>query len=279
MGISLRTNIASLAANTSLSQTNDRLNGSMTKLASGLRINRAGDDAAGLAISEQFKANLKSLEQTKRNANDGVSLIQTAEGALGEASQILIRLRELAVQAATDTLSPTQRGFLNQELTQLRSEIDRIGATAEFNELPLLSGSFATTATALTFQVDLGGDVGRQIAVTIGTVSPTSLGIDATTLSTAGAARSALSTLDTAIERMSTQRATLGSAQNRLQAAINNISTQFTNVSAANSRIRDVDVAEETARMSREQILMQAGVSVLAQANQIPQLALSLLSG
>ncbi len=279
MGISLRTNIASLAANTSLSQTNDRLNGSMTKLASGLRINRAGDDAAGLAISEQFKANLKSLEQTKRNANDGVSLIQTAEGALGEASQILIRLRELAVQAATDTLSPTQRGFLNQELIQLRSEIDRIGATAEFNELSLLSGNFATTATALTFQVDLGGEIGRQISVTIGTVSPTSLGIESTTLSNPGAARSALSTLDTAIERMSTQRATLGSAQNRLQAAINNISTQFTNVSAANSRIRDVDVAEETARMSREQILMQAGVSVLAQANQIPQLALGLLSG
>ena len=162
MGISLRTNVASLQANTSLQATNERLNSSMTKLASGLRINRAGDDAAGLAISEQFKANLKSLEQVKRNANDGVSLIQTAEGALGEVSSILIRMRELAVQAATDTISPLQRGFLEDELQQLRSEVDRIGATAEFNGLQLLSGQFATTANALTFQVDLGGDLTRQ---------------------------------------------------------------------------------------------------------------------
>jgi flagellin len=279
MGISLRTNVASLQANTSLQQTNERLTSSMTKLASGLRINRAGDDAAGLAISEQFKANLKSLEQVKRNANDGVSLIQTAEGALGEVSSILIRMRELAVQASTDTLSPLQRGFLEDELQQLRSEVDRIGATAEFNGLQLLSGSFATTANALTFQVDLGGDITRQIEATIATVSPTSLGIQGVLLSNAGSARSALSVLDNAIQSTSAQRATLGSAQNRLQAAINNISTAFTNMSAANSRIRDVDVAEETAEMTKSQILMQAGVSVLAQANQIPQLALSLLQG
>ena len=279
MGISLRTNVASLQANTSLQQTNERLNNSMTKLASGLRINRAGDDAAGLAISEQFRADLKSLEQLKRNANDGVSLIQTAEGALGEVSSILTRMRELAVQAATDTLSPNQRGFLEDELGQLRSEIDRIGATVEFNDLALLSGQFATTAAGLTFQVDLSGDINQQITVQIGTVSPSSLGIQGVLLSNPGSARSALSVLDDAIEGVSAQRATLGSAQNRLQAAINNISTQFTNMSASNSRIRDVDVAEETAQMTREQILMQAGVAVLAQANQVPQLALQLLSG
>ena len=277
MGISLRTNVASLQASTSVAQTNERLNGSITKLASGLRINKAGDDAAGLAISEQFRADLKSLQQVKRNANDGVSLIQTAEGALGELSDILIRIRELAVQAATDTLSATQRGFLDQELQQLRSEVERIGTTAEFNDLALLSGNFATTANALTFQVDLTGNLNQQISVTLGTVSPTALGIDGTTLSTAGGARTALSVIDTAILRMSTQRATLGSAQNRLQVAINNISTAFTNGSASNSRIRDVDVAEESAALAREQILMQSGVSVLAQANQIPQLALSLL--
>lgn len=279
MGISLRTNVASIQANTALSATNERLSASMTKLASGLRINRAGDDAAGLAISEQFKANLTSLGQLRRNANDGISLIQTAEGALGETSTILIRMRELAVQAATDTLSPVQRGYLNDELDQLRSEVSRIGATAEFNDINLLSGTYALTANSLTFQVDLGGDINQQISVTIGTVSPSSLGIEATTLSTAGAARVSLSIIDTAIQRMSSQRATLGSAQNRLQVAINNISTQFTNVSAANSRIRDVDVAEETAILTRNQILMQSGVSVLAQANQIPSLALSLLQG
>jgi len=279
MGISLRTNVASIQANSALSLTNETLSGSMTKLASGMRINRAGDDAAGLAISEQFRANLKSLEQTKRNANDGVSLIQTAEGALGEVSSILIRMRELAVQAATDTLTPTQRSFLDDELVQLRSEISRIGNTAEFNGLPLLAGNFATAGSALTFQVDLSGDVSQQISVQIGTVSPSAMGIENVALLSTGSARGSLSIIDTAIQNVSTQRALLGSAQNRLQAAINNISTQFTNLSAANSRIRDVDVAEETAAMTRNQILMQAGVSVLAQANQIPQLALGLLGG
>lgn len=279
MGISLRTNVASLQANASLGQTNEKLQNSMTRLASGMRINRAGDDAAGLAISEQFRANLKSLEQVKRNANDGVSLIQTAEGALGEVSSILMRMRELSIQAATDTLTTTQRGFLDGELNQLRSEIDRIGATAEFNGLGLLSGNFASTANALTFQVDLGGDVSRQIAVTIGTVSPSSLGIEGISLNATGPARQSLSIIDNALQALSTQRASLGSAQNRLQAAINNITTQFTNLSASNSRIRDVDVAHETAEMTRNQILMQSGVSVLAQANQIPQLALSLLGG
>lgn len=279
MGISLRTNVASISANASLNATNERLQGSMTKLASGMRINRAGDDAAGLAISEQFRANLKSLEQVKRNANDGVSLIQTAEGALGEVSSILIRMRELAVQSATDTLDATQRGFLDDELIQLRSEIDRIGNTAEFNGLALLSGNFSTTATALTFQVDLSGDVNQQISVQINTVSPSALSIESMDLLSVGSARSSLSVIDSAIQAVSTQRALLGSAQNRLGASINNITTQFTNLSAANSRIRDVDVAEETARMTRENILMQSGVSVLSQANQIPQLALSLLQG
>lgn len=279
MGISLRTNVASIQANASLNGTNERLQNSMTRLASGQRINRAGDDAAGLAISEQFRANLKSLEQVKRNANDGVSLIQTAEGALGEVSNILIRIRELGVQAATDTLTDTQRGFLDDELNQLRDEINRIGTTAEFNGLELLSGDFATTGNGLTFQVDLSGDVNQQISVQINTVSPTALGINGVSLLSVGGARTSLSIIDSAIQAVSTQRALLGSAQNRLSASINNITTQFTNLSAANSRIRDVDVAEETARMSRENILMQSGVSVLAQANQIPQLALSLLQG
>ncbi len=277
MAISLRTNIAALAANQYLNASNDRLNQSMGRLASGLRINTAGDDAAGLAISEQFKANLSSLAQAKRNANDGVSLIQTAEAAMGEVSSILIRLRELAVYAATDTLSSTQRGFLDDELVQLRSELDRIGQTAEFNGLNLLSGTFAASTAALTFQVDLSGNINRQITVQIGTVSPTSLGIETIGYTSTSAARASLSVVDAAIQTISQQRATMGAAQSRLQAAINNISTQYTNVSAANSRIRDVDVAEETATLTRNQILMQSGVSVLAQANQIPSLALSLL--
>jgi flagellin len=279
MGISLRTNIAALEANTALSSTNERLNGNMMRLSSGQRINRAGDDAAGLAISERFKANLSSLDQAKRNANDGVSLIQTAEGALQEVSAILIRMRELAMQASTDTVSTGQRGFIQNEFDQLRSEIDRIGGTSNFNELDLLTGQFAGTANALTFQVDLSGDATQQIQVQIATVSPSALGIEAIVLSATGGARASLSILDTAIQGVSAQRATLGAAQNRLSTAINNISTQFNNLSASNSRIRDVDVAEETAALARHRILMQSGVSVLAQANQIPQLALQLLQG
>ncbi len=279
MGISLRTNIAALEANTSLNSTNERLSANMTRLSSGLRINRAGDDAAGLAISERFKANLSSLAQARRNANDGISLIQTAEGALGEVSQILIRMRELAMQAATDTVSTGQRAFLQEEFGQLRSEIDRIGSTANFNELDLLSGTFATSANALTFQVDLTGDATQQIQVQIATVSPSSFGIEALAITSTGNARGTLSILDAAIQEVSGQRASLGAAQNRLEATINNISTQYNNLSAANSRIRDVDVAEETAVMARNRILMQSGVSVLAQANQIPQLALQLLQG
>ncbi len=279
MGISLRTNIAALEANTALSNTNERLNANMMRLSSGQRINNAGDDAAGLAISERFKANIVSLDQAKRNANDGVSLIQTAEGALQEVSSILIRMRELGMQAATDTVSTGQRGFIQNEFDQLRSEIDRIGGTSNFNDLDLLTGQFAGAVNALTFQVDLSGDPAQQIQVAIGTVSPSALGIENIALTATTTARASLSIIDNAIQGLSAQRATLGAAQNRLATAINNISTQFNNLSAANSRIVDVDVAEETAALSRHRILMQSGISVLAQANQIPQLALQLLQG
>jgi len=279
MGISLRTNIAALEANTALSNTNEKLNANMMRLSSGQRINRAGDDAAGLAISERFKANISSLEQAKRNANDGVSLIQTAEGALQEVSSILIRMRELGMQAATDTVSTGQRLFIQNEFDQLRSEIDRIGGTSEFNDLPLLTGQFAGAGNALTFQVDMSGDPNQQIQVSLATVSPSALGIEAIAMTATGTAQASLSILDAAIQGVSAQRATLGAAQNRLSTAINNISTQFNNLSAANSRIRDVDVADETAALSRHRILMQSGIAVLAQANQIPQLALQLLQG
>jgi flagellin len=279
MAISLQTNIAALQANGHLNQTSERVTSNMEKLASGMRINQAGDDAAGLAISEKFRANIRSLAQLKRNANDGVSLIQTTEGALSEVSNILVRMRELAIQAATDTVATAQKAFLQAEFDELRMEISRIGQTAEFNGLTLLSGSHATTATALTFQVDLGGDVNKQISVMLTTMSPTALGISAISLSSSSAARDSLSIIDAAIQTLSAQRATLGAAQNRLRVAINNMDTTNTNLSAANSRIRDVDVAEETAALARNQILMQSGVAVLAQANQIPSLALRLLGG
>lgn len=278
MGISLRTNIASIQANNSLSKTNDRLAKSMEKLSSGLRINRSGDDAAGLAISEKFQADLRSLQQLKRNANDGISLIQVAEGAMSEISGILIRMRELAVQGATDTVSSDQKSFLQKEINELKAEVDRIGNTATFNGITLLGGAYQGTSS-LTFQVGLTGETTQQISVSLSTMSAEALSIQSIILTNSDDARNSLSILDDAILNLNAVRAVLGSAQNRLQVTINNMSTQYTNVSAANSRIRDVDVAEETATMSRNQILMQSGVSVLAQANQIPQLALSLLQG
>jgi flagellin len=249
----------------------------MQHLASGLRINSAADDAAGLAVSEQFRADIRSLAQVKRNANDGISLIQTAEGALSEVSSILTRMRELATQAATDTVSVDQKAYVANEFGALREELDRIGQTASFNGLPLLSGDFSDPASALTFQVGITSEATQQISVEIATMSPSALGIELSSLDDSPSARATLSSLDSAIDQISTQRATLGATQNRLQVAVNNISTSFTNLNAANARIRDVDVADETSRMARNQILMQSGVSVLAQANQIPELALTLL--
>jgi len=278
MGISLRTNVASIQANSHLNTTNQALGESMTKLSSGLRINSAGDDAAGLAISEKLKSAIRSLQQTKRNAMDGISLIQTAEGALSEVSNILMRMRELAIQGATDTVSVEQKSFLQQEFDQLKLEIGRIGQTAEFNGLTLLSGNFNST-NAITFQVGLTGDAAQQIHVSLATMTPTAIGVGAVSITTSDLGRASLSVIDAAIQNLSARRAVMGAAQNRLQVAINNMNTQFANVSASNSRIRDVDVAEETAEMTKNNILMQAGVSVLAQANQIPQLALQLLGG
>jgi flagellin len=279
MGITLRTNVASIQANNALNRTNDSLTLNMERLSSGQRINRAGDDAAGLAISEKFTANIRSLQQLRRNANDGISLIQTAEGALSEVSNILMRMRELAIQAATDTVATAQKAFLQAEFDELRAEVTRIGNTAEFNGLTLLSGSYSQSTNALTFQVGITGAAGQQISINLNTMSPSALGVEAVSLGTSSSARGALSIIDSAIDVLSEQRALLGAAQNRLTVAINNISTTYANLSAANSRIRDVDVAEETAMLSRNQILMQSGVSVLAQANQIPQLALSLIQG
>lgn len=276
MTISLRTNVASIQANASLAKTNQKLTSSMTKLSSGMRINRAGDDAAGLAISEKFTADIRSLAQLRRNAMDGISLIQTAEGALSEVSSILMRMRELAIQGATDTVAVPQKQFLQEEFDQLLDEINRIGNTADFNGTTLLSGNYAST-NAITFQVGLTGDSSQQIAVSLGTMSSDALGLTSVSITTSSLARGSLSVIDAALQNLSAQRATMGASQNRLQVAINNISTQYTNLNAANSRIRDVNVAEETAEMSKTQILMQSGVSVLAQANQIPSLALSLL--
>ena len=280
MAFSVMTNVASLNAQRNLSKTQQSLSQSMGRLASGLRINRAGDDAAGLAISENLKAQVRSLGQAERNANDGISLLQTAEGAMNEISGVMTRMRELAMQSSTDTVGNTERGFIQQEFSALMSEIDRISAVTEFNGTALLDGS----ATALDFQVGIHDTANDRITVAIADMSSSALGtggggsaLSTLDISTKAGAQAALDVIDAAIEDVSSGRADIGAVENRLQVTIANLGTARENLSAANSRIRDTDVASETAAMTRANILMQAGTSVLAQANQAPQIALNLL--
>ncbi len=280
MAFSVMTNVASINAQRNLSKTQLSLSQSMGRLASGLRINRAGDDAAGLAISENLKAQVRSLGQAERNANDGISLLQTAEGAMNEISGVMTRMRELAMQSSTDTVGNTERGYAQQEFAALMSEIDRISSVTEFNGTKLLDG----TATALDFQVGIHDTADDRITVAIADMSSATLGTGAgatalstLNISTKAGAQAALDVIDDAITDVSSGRADIGAVENRLQVTIANLGTARENLSAANSRIRDTDVASETAAMTRANILMQAGTSVLAQANQAPQIALSLL--
>jgi flagellin len=280
MGLVINTNIASINAQRNLSRTEDSLNTSLARLSSGLRITAAKDDAAGLAISEKLRAQIRGMAQAERNANDGISLVQTAEGALDQVSNILIRMRELSVQAATGTLGDEERIYLDAEYDKLMDEIDRIASVTEFNGQRLLNGA---TSTGISFQVGLSAAVMDRITVSIMNTFASQLGTGAfligQSLSTITGARTAMNVIDAAIQDISGTRGDLGAAQNRLATTVKNLATQRENLSAANSRIRDVDVAAETVSMTRSQILMQAGVSVLAQANQLPQMALSLIGG
>lgn len=272
--LSVRTNVTSLNAQTNLHKNGAMLSKSLSRLSSGLRVQTAADDAAGLAISEDFKARIRSLDQAKRNANDGVSLAQTADGALKEAHGLLNRMRELSVQSRNGTVNDTQRGFLNDEFGQLRSELDRIAQTTEFNGVNLIDG---TQAGGVAFQVGVGTTADDRLTLSIATTNSSSLGVNASTISSTGGADAAIGALDTAIERVSTRRASIGAMQNRLNVTISSIGEYRANLSAANSRIVDVDIAAETAEMTKSNILVQAGASMLAQANQTPQIALSLL--
>jgi flagellin len=274
MALSVRTNTSSLTAQTNLSKTATDLAKSISRLSSGLRVETAADDAAGLAISEDFKASIRSLNQAKRNANDGVSLIQTAEGSLKEVSGLLSRMRELSVQSRNGTVNTGQRVYLNDEFDTLRSEIDRIVNTTEFNGVSLLDGD---QATGLDFQVGINTTTDDRLTLSIATSSASALGIGASTISTTAGSDAAITALDTAIQGISSRRAGLGAMQNRLSTTMSNLETYSTNLSSANSRIVDVDVAEETAMLTKNQILMQAGTAMLAQANHAPQSALQLL--
>lgn len=274
MGMTIRTNVSSLNAQRNLFQTQNQLDASLSRLSSGYRITKAGDDAAGLGISVNLEAQIRSLNQASRNAQDGISVVQTGEGALNEVSNILSRMRELAMQSSSDGIGDTERSYIQKETTALTTEIGRIAAATEFNGKKLINSS----STVLTFQVGIRNvSANDRIGVTTVDVTTTTLGVNALSLASAASARTALSTLDSAIQKVSEARAVLGASGNRLTNVINQIQGAAENLSAANSRIRDVDVAEESSKLTRSQILVQAGVSVLAQANQAPQVALKLL--
>jgi flagellin len=279
MTMSVLTNVASLNAQRNLSSTQEALGKSIGRLSSGLRINSAGDDAAGLGISESLKSSIRSLSQAQRNANDGVSLSQVAEGSMNEMQGIVSRMRELSIQSANGSLGSTERDYINVEFKELRNEINRIGQVTEFNGQKLLEGS---ASAGLTFQVGIKDSSNDRISMSItklttSTLGSTSLHIASATLSTVTGARAAIGVFDKAIKQLSQARAKLGATQNRMTVTLANLASAHENLSAANSRIRDVDVASETASLTRSQILSQAGVAVLAQANQIPNSALSLL--
>ncbi len=275
--LTIQNNIASLQAQSNLANTQRSLAMNFQKLSSGYRINSAADDAAGLGISENMSAQTRSFTVAERNTNNGISMAQTAEGALGQMSGMLGRLRELAVQGSNGDLTSTDRGFLDTEFTALKSEVDRISTATTYNGKQLLSG----TAASIVFQVGINNTTNDQIGITFGGVDLTSLGLSTTSVSgaTATNAQSAIDAVDTAIAAVSTQRSNYGSAMNRMQVTVTNIQSMRTNLTAANSRIKDTDIAEETASMARNQVLSQAGAAVLAQANQAPQLAMSLLRG
>lgn len=277
MGLRVNNNTSSINAQRNLVNTTTSLQRSLSRLSSGLRITRAADDAAGLAISERFRADIRSIGQAQRNANDGISLLQIGEGALNEVSNILIRQRELAIQAANGTLGQEERDTVNTEFQDLTAEIDRIAAVTQFNGTFLLGGATSGNSS-VTFQIGIDNTSNDRITISTVNATTSAIGItSATAVSTAAGAQSALGVLDSAIAQIASLRATFGTVQNRLESAIRSLAVAQENSTAAESRIRDVDFASETAELTRNQVLQQAGISVLAQANVSSQAALSLL--
>jgi flagellin len=275
MGLSVYNNVEAQNAHRLLSNTGLQLNKSMERLSSGLRINRAADDAAGLAVSEGMRSQIRGMNVASRNAQDGVSMVQVADGALGNVGDMLQRVRDLAVQASNGTLTDAQRKNLDTEVQQVLTEIGKTGTDTEFNGLKILAGSVATAASAVTLQV--GANASQNIAFTIGTVSTSDLGISGIAVSTAASATAAIASLDAAISTVTTSRANLGAIQNRLEHTINRLGMTSENLQAAESRIRDADMASEMIDFTKHQILQQSGMAMLAQANQSPQSVLSLL--
>ena len=275
MALVVNTNVASLAAQRNLAVNQAQLGRSVERLSSGLRITRAADDAAGLGVSETLRTQIRSINQANRNAGDGISLTQVADGAAATVGSLLSRMRELATQSASGTLGTTERSYLDQEFVALRSEIDRIATTTEYNGQPLLSGS------SNTFEVFIGfkSGSGNSLNVALDDLDVAAVGLTGASVSTATAAQSMLARIDSAISAVATARANYGSIQSRFEVAIQNLTVTAENFTAAESRIRDADIAQETSVFTKNQILTQSGIAILAQANSLPQQALALLRG
>ena len=285
MAVRIFNNIASTNAQRLLGVNTDRLSQSVERISSGIRINKASDDAAGLAVSEGLRSDIRALRQAVRNSNDGVSLINIAEGALNEQSSMLIRLRELSSQAATGTVGSTERATIQLEFNALRSEIDRISATATFNGQGLVDGSMAssiTTANHIFIQVGIDNSTNSRINlnqdINMKAVTVSSLGIGSLSVSSADGALTALDSINSAIASVAGTRGKVGAVQNRLARTISNLSTSVENLAAAESQIRDADIAEEIAQLTRNQIMVQASTAMVGQANLIPQSILQLLT-
>lgn len=276
MGLTVSTNLASINAQKTLAKSQRRIEQNFSQLSSGNRITKSADDAAGLSISEKFKAQIRSYRQAQRNAQDGVSMIEVTEGGLNEVNNILIRLRELGIQAASDTVSNTERSFINKEVDQLKNEIQRISETTKFGETNLLDGS----GDIFDFQVDINNDdfrdrISFNASATVSTTSE--LNIEDLDFSEKSGAQEALAKIDNAQVKVSGYRANLGALQNRLVSTVDNIAVSVENLSAAKSRISDTDIAEATANLAKNNILLQASTSTLSQANVLPSQALKLI--
>ncbi len=285
MAIRIFNNIASLNAQRILGINSDRLAQSVERISSGIRINKGADDAAGLAISEALRSDIRGLRQAVRNANDGIALINVAEGALNEQSSILIRLRELASQAATGTVGSTERATIQLEFTALRNEINRIAATTQFNGQGLVDGSLASTVVSsqqVLIQVGIDSGVNSRInlneQINLTAVTSSSLGIDTVSVTAAAEALTTLDTINTAISSVTQARGKVGAVQNRLTRSVGNLSVSIENLQAAESSIRDADIAKEIADLTRNQILVQSATAMVGQANLIPQSILQLLA-
>ncbi|MCF8721347.1 flagellin N-terminal helical domain-containing protein [Nitrospina gracilis] len=282
MAIRIFNNIPSLTAQRLLGVNNSRLAQSIERISSGLRINRGADDPAGLALSEKLRGDIRALTQALRNANDGVSMINVAEAGLGETADMLIRIKELAAQAATGTLGDTERATLQIEFDQLRAEITRISSATNFNGQKLLDGSMASgAASPIVIQIGIDAtsdsrfNLNEQVDLTA--MNTSVLGLDNLSITAVAEALTVLEAITTAIETVSTARGKIGAVQNRLVRTINNLSVTIENVQAAESQIRDADIAEEIANLTRNQILVQASTAMVGQANLIPQTVLQLL--